>query len=57
MDLLSAVEEKLSSLLLLVENRDDLVTPVKLNCVLLPILPAETYVYPWIYSGKKKHVV
>jgi hypothetical protein len=38
MDLLSAVEEKLSSLLLLVENRDDLVTPVKLNCVLLPIL-------------------
>ena len=38
MDLLSAVNEKLFSLLLREENRDDLVTVVKLNGVLLPIL-------------------
>jgi len=34
----SAVKEKLLSLLLHEENRDDLVTAVKLNGVLLPIL-------------------
>jgi hypothetical protein len=46
---------KIVSLLLLVENRDDLVTAVKLWRS-PSILPAEIYVYLWIYfcnAGKK----